>query len=87
MAMANVPIDSIRSEHDLEEFIRDHVETSDSYRTVFKGVIKNVSDILKNNVKGKYRPDEVLKVRIYNHNQMKICRLHFRNTPAACIKK
>ncbi|CAC5419033.1 unnamed protein product [Mytilus coruscus] len=61
MAMANVSIDSIRNERDLEVFIRDHVETNDAYRTVFKGVIKNVSDILKNNIKGKYRPDEVLK--------------------------
>ncbi|VDI68937.1 Hypothetical predicted protein, partial [Mytilus galloprovincialis] len=61
MAMAHVSIDSIRTEHDLEVFIRDHVETNDAYRTVCKGVIKNVSDILKNNIKGKYRPDEVLK--------------------------
>lgn len=59
MAVANVSMDSIRSEHDLEVFIRNHVETSDAYRTVFKSVIKNVSDIIKNNVKEKYRPDEV----------------------------
>ncbi|CAG2216730.1 OAS [Mytilus edulis] len=61
MAMANVSIDSIRTEHDLEIFIRDHVETNDAYRTVFTGVIKNVSDILKNNIKGKYTPEEILK--------------------------
>ncbi|XP_052088251.1 2'-5'-oligoadenylate synthase 1A-like isoform X4 [Mytilus californianus] len=61
MAMASGSIDSIRDETDLEKFIRDHVQTDDAFRRVCKGVIKNVSDILKNNIEGKYRPDEVLK--------------------------
>ncbi|XP_052088254.1 2'-5'-oligoadenylate synthase 1A-like isoform X7 [Mytilus californianus] len=61
MAMASGSIDAIRNERDLEVFITDHVQTDDAYRSVCKGVIKNVSDILKNNIKGKYRPDEVLK--------------------------
>ncbi|VDI37404.1 Hypothetical predicted protein [Mytilus galloprovincialis] len=53
--------DSILNDRDLEMFIRDHVETDDAYRRVCKGVIRNVGDILKNNITGKYRPDEVLK--------------------------
>lgn len=64
-------INSIWNDRDLEMFIRDHVETDDAYRRVCKGVIRNVGDILKNNITGKYRPDEVLKVRIWNHNQAK----------------
>lgn len=59
--MANVSINSIRNERDLEVFIRDHVQTDEAYRTICKGVIKNISEILKHNIKGKYRPDEVLK--------------------------
>ncbi|CAG2216729.1 OAS [Mytilus edulis] len=54
-------INSIWNEHDLGMFIRDHVETDDAYRSVCKSVISNVGDILKNNITGKYRPDEVLK--------------------------
>ncbi|CAC5370878.1 OAS [Mytilus coruscus] len=61
MAIGSGSIDFIRNERDLEVFIRDHVETDDAYRSVCKGVIRNVGDILKNNIKGKYRPDEVLK--------------------------
>ncbi|CAC5370877.1 OAS [Mytilus coruscus] len=51
----------IWNEGDLEVFIRDHVQTDDAYRRICKGVIKNISEILKNNIKGKYRPDEILK--------------------------
>lgn len=54
-------INSILNDRDLEMFIRDHVETDDAYRRICKGVIRNVGDILKNNITGKYRPDEVLK--------------------------
>ncbi|XP_071137601.1 uncharacterized protein [Mytilus edulis] len=52
-------INSILNDRDLEMFIRDNVETDDAYRRVCKGVIRNVGDILKNNITGKYRPDEV----------------------------
>lgn len=63
MAMANVSINSIQNERDLEVFIRDHIQTDDAYRTVCKRVIKSISDFLKHNIQGKYRPEEVLKVR------------------------
>lgn len=57
-------VEFIRNERDLEVFIRDHVQTDDAYRRICKEVIKTISEILRNNIKGKYRPDEILKVRI-----------------------
>lgn len=62
--MANVTINSIRNERDLEIFIREHIQTDDAYRTVCKRVIKSISEFLKHNIQGKYRPEEVLKVRL-----------------------
>lgn len=59
--MANVSINSIRNERDLEIFIREHIQTDDAYRTVCKRVIKSISEFLKHNIQGKYRPEEVLK--------------------------